>query len=167
MGTENRYGFSLDGERFEGSFATRQEAEVEARGIVKERDLPEFYTGKLTLPNLDIFSAPLVIDNGIDTISEEGTEVPEDWPNYTMDQLDLLERLLNNVFKNWVDATGNTPEFGSVEEVEVYKQEDNKDWPPCGIHGDEPKVTEKYTCPNCDGVIAKSELKEAEGYERP
>ena len=118
-----KYSYSLDGERYYGSFETRREAHKAALLAFKE-EYPEqelldveCWTGSIK-PVAWTCDAERIIENISEEVYSEVGEVAEDWIPINHDQIMELEKTLNTEILKWMHKHGYwPPHFWGIDQI--------------------------------------------------
>jgi len=98
-------------------FETREEAIETGRAEAIEREEESYQVGQITcfIPSIDV-------DNVLDYISENAYdqcgECSEGYLDYTKEEKQKLEDMLNEALERWMDETNNHPTFFMIENTE-------------------------------------------------
>jgi len=119
-----RYAYSVDEERFEGDFASREDALAEARADYDREPCRTIYTGVLA-PAKPVrfgeYDVDMLIERKQEQAYEEVGECSDGWPTATTDQVDDLRKRLDEVFQAWLTETGQHPTWFNIVETQAHE----------------------------------------------
>jgi hypothetical protein len=111
----SEYAYSLDGERYHGSFGSAEEA---AANGLNDDDRDSVWVGEcVPPPQPETFLDAAYILEHVQCQDYYSGEYGEDWPNASKDQEAELTEALQAAFAAWLDRHGLRPEFFMVENV--------------------------------------------------
>lgn len=100
----------------------RERVIKEARIEAKKEGMKSFRIGAKHPVPVSSVDVGMIIENIGEQMFDEVGEVAEDFLSYTTkDQKDELDRIINLVFKNWMDKYNLNPDYFRVDEIEVIK----------------------------------------------
>lgn len=119
------YAYSIDEENFIGEYASKQEAIVEG---FKEVEIGKnVYVGRIVSIELSDVDEERVIEQVVEdtiTYNDIPDGLADDYMlNIPKRKLDILQKRLSNVFKNWAEEFKYEIDYYNVANVEKYKKQ--------------------------------------------
>lgn len=120
------FAYSRDGERYEGTFATPEEAAREYFDDYGEED-GRCWVGRCAPP-----PAPegyFDIEDLIDTVSSQDAycgEWAEDWIDYSREQRQEINDAVQQMIGAWLDRHGLRPSFFNIEDAQEWELVDGE-----------------------------------------
>lgn len=119
---ENTWCYSLDGERFDGTFETKEEAIEEAKRErenyckMRVEETIVIYVGQPVVPSVSM-DAEWNIERLSEQLYDQCGEYADTWEPSKEDVV-LLQSKLDDVLKKWMEETRNEPGCYTVEDIE-------------------------------------------------
>ena len=111
--------YSLDGDSYTGTYATREEAIREGNQYAYDMEHETFFIGECYQSFFPSVDANLIIENIVDNAISECGDHAEDYLEDIPGEIIVeLEEKMNEVLNAWIEKYGYSPHFYSVKNKE-------------------------------------------------